>query len=293
MRARSVATALLVAAVGLAGCKTEKASESIDASPTATVPVADTATALFDAAPPRTDGGKRRSGLDPNGYAAKVQAWNEALNHKDVTALGAMYAPGEIAFYGAYWLSRAQVLKAKSGYFAAHPDFAQTVDDIDVQGSRVTFAKTSTVDGKATTYAAYLFFTKGLISVESDETTDKVRQSSKRPFDGERCQDAAGAVVAKVIQDNMDRCQKTVDQGHDPAVHCAGMDQPNGGLAFTFEVFIDHDEHVEPVVFVNVDVGRRTATEEGVATEGEERPVAFDLKAMDDAVKICAEHPPK
>ena len=91
----------------------------------------------------------------------------------------------------------------------------------------------------------------------------------------------------------MDSCQAAVHDSHDPAVHCAGMDQPGGGLAFTFEIFIDHPEHIEPLVFVNVDVGKRMATEEGVATDGEERPIAFDPKVMEDAVKICAQHPPK
>jgi hypothetical protein len=287
-RVRWLSAALLVT---LAGCKTERASESADASPALTVPAADTATALVDAAVPRTDGGKHRSGLDPNGYAAKVQAWNDALNRKDGKALGAMYAPTEIAFYGTYWLDRAQTVKAKAAYFAKHPDFAQTVDDIEVRGSRATFAKTTTVDGKATTYAAYLFFTKGLITVESDETTDKNRQAARD--EGDRCQNAAAGVVTKVIHDAMEQCLKTVDEAHDPTVHCAGMDQPSGGLAFTFEIFIDHPEHIEPLVFVNVDVGKRTATEEGLLTEGEERPVAFDPKVMEDAVKTCAEHPPK
>ncbi len=279
----SAATLVLALAAGVAGaaCKQQPAGEVADAGAAVAVVDAATVTSRADAA-------------DPEGYGAKVQAWNDALTRKDTSALAAMYAPKDVLFYGAHGLTREAVVKAKSGYLAKHPDFVQTVADVHVKQWRATFAKTVTEGGKTTTYAAYLAFENGLIAVEGDETTDKNREAAAAVKDGDRCGLAAAGLVTKQMHDAIATCQKWVDQSHDPSVHCGGMDEPPmpGQPAWTFEVHIDHPERIEPVAFISVDLTKRTVTEDGLVMEGEEKPFAVDPKAMDDAVATCAKYPP-
>ena len=291
--ARALAAALLV--VALAGCKKDEPPRlAEDAAPPVVVDAATAAAA---------DSG---GATDPHGYGDKVRGWNEALNRKDLVALAAMYAPN-VLFYGSRAASRDGVGKAKKGYLAKHPDWVQKVTDVQVKGTRATFAKTVTVGGKTTTYAAYLGFDSGgLIAVEGDETTDKNRlaaltapndeaSSAVDAGDDERCEDAAMAVVSKELRRLNRYCAKVVDGAHDDSIHCGGQDQPPvpGAPEWTFHIFVDHEDHLETLAFVSVDLSARTASEVGPATDSiDEKPIAFDPKVMENAVATCAKYPP-
>ena len=267
--------AFALAMLLLVACKRDAASESaVDAAPAAEP--FDAAVAVAPVA--NGDAGARRlAATDPHGYAGKVQAWNDALTRKDMGALAAMYAPRLLMFYGARGMTRAQVLQAKTDALTRHADFTQTIADVRVQGSTVNFAKTSTVDGKTATYAAYLDFDekRGLIDVESDETTDRNRAVAKVQ---DACENAASAVVSKMLDREMAECQKTVDDAHDPAIHCGSMGEPPsaGSPAWTFGVFIDHPEHIETLAFRR----RRSRSANRDAREGR-RGDALRLRSED------------
>jgi hypothetical protein len=276
--ARGLAAALVVT---LAACKHDPPAS------------ADAATADAAVSPPVDAGATATAhdaGADPHGYADKVRAWNDALNRKDMAALGPMYNAKSIVFYGTAGTTRAAVVKAKTGYLAKHPDFSQKIADLSVTGGRVTFAKTSTVGGKTTTYAAYLDFENGLVSQEGDETTDKNREDAREA--GENCEDAVAAIVADQVRKASNECLELVDAAHDPTVHCGGMTiAPTASdPTWTFQTFIDHPEHIETLSFATVDLDKATATE---MRGGEEKTLKFDRRAMDEAIRICANKPPK
>ena len=196
--------------------------------------------------------------------------------------------------------------QAKKGYLAKHPDWLQKVADVQVKGTRATFAKTVTVAGQTTTYAAYLGFgSGGLIAVEGDETTDKNRlaaltaQSDQAAAsdagDDERCEGAAMAVVSKELRRLNRYCATLVDGAHDDSIHCGGQDQPPmpGAPEWTFHIFVDHVDHLETLAFVTVDLSARTASEMGPATDAiDGKALAFDPKLMDAAIATCAKYPP-
>lgn len=110
--------------------------------------------------------------------SAVVEQWNAAHTKHDVAALGSLY-DSRVDFYG-QTLTSAQCVAKKKSAFDKDVTYTQTIRDLKLVANekggltRARFTKTSTSHGKSTDYPSTLIVdARGLISVETDDVTDK------------------------------------------------------------------------------------------------------------------------
>jgi hypothetical protein len=107
-----------------------------------------------------------------------VEQWNTAHTKHDAAALSSLY-DSRVEFYG-QTLTSSQCVAKKKAAFDKDATYTQSIRDLKLTTNdkggltRARFTKTSTSHGKGTDYPSTLIIdARGLISVETDDVTDK------------------------------------------------------------------------------------------------------------------------